>query len=246
MKDYASYSFWLETSGDNLTPRPRLDGSIDVDVAVMGAGYTGLWTAYYLLQRDPSLRVAVVEREIAGFGASGRNGGWCTPGFPVSTGLLRERYGAETARNVSRIMLETVDEIERVIGDEGIDAQWARGGTLRLARGEHQRASIEGAYASLDALGLADRYELLDAAEVAERVRVTDVVAGLYSPSGASIHPARLARGLTRAVERHGGTIYEQTPVTDYDTGRTPRLITPYGDVRARRLVLAGEAYSQQ
>ena len=82
MKDYASYSFWLETSGDDLTPRSRLDGSIDVDVAVMGAGYTGLWTAYYLLLREPSLRVAVIEREIAGFGASGRNGGWCYPGFP--------------------------------------------------------------------------------------------------------------------------------------------------------------------
>ena len=92
MKDYASYSFWLETSGDDLTPRLRLDGSIDVDVAVMGAGYTGLWTAYYLLLREPSLRVAVVEREIAGFGASGRNGGWCYPGFPVST-MVRNMPG---------------------------------------------------------------------------------------------------------------------------------------------------------
>ncbi len=246
MKDYASYSFWLETSGDDLTPRPRLDGSIDVDVAVMGAGYTGLWTAYYLLHHDPSLRIAIVEREIAGFGASGRNGGWCSPGFPVSTGLLRERYGTKTARDVSRAMVETVDEIERVIGDEKIDAQWTRGGALRLARGEHQRASIEGAYESLAALGLADAYELLDAAQIADRVRVTDAVAGLYNPVGASVHPARLARGLARAVERRGGTIYEQTPVTDYETGRVPRLLTPHGDVRAKTLVLAGEAYSQQ
>src|ERR671919_1287788 len=123
VKDYAGYSFWLETSGDDLTPRPRLDGSIDVDGAVMGAGYTGLWTAYYLLRRDPSLRVAVVEREIAGFGASGRNGGWCYPGFPVSIGLLRERFGTEPARVVSRAMVDTVDEIERVITTEQIDAQ---------------------------------------------------------------------------------------------------------------------------
>jgi glycine/D-amino acid oxidase-like deaminating enzyme len=246
MKDYASYSFWLETSGDDLTPRPRLDGSIDVDVAVMGAGYTGLWTAYYLLLRDPSLRVAVVEREIAGFGASGRNGGWCYPGFPVSASLLRERYGTEAARAVSHAMVETVDEIERVLAAERIDAQWARGGALRLARGEHQRASIEGAHQLLEALGLGDRYELLDAAQIAERVRVADAVAALYSPVGASVHPARLARGLARAVERRGGTIYEQTPVVDYETGPTPRLITPYGDVRARTIVLAGEAYAQQ
>jgi glycine/D-amino acid oxidase-like deaminating enzyme len=246
VKDYASYSFWLETSGDDLTPRPRLDGSTDVDIAVMGAGYTGLWTAYYLLERDPTLRVAVVEREIAGFGASGRNGGWCTPGFPVSAGLLRERFGTEATRAVSDAMFETIDEIERVIGAEKIDAQWASGGALRLARGEHQWPSIEGAYRTLDALGLGDHYALLDAAQVAERVRVTDVVGALSIPAAASIHPARLVRGLARTVERRGVTIYEQTPVTDYETGRVPRLITPYGDVRARTLVLAGEAYSQQ
>ena len=246
MKNYASYSFWLETSGDDLTPRPRLDGSTDVDVAIMGAGYTGLWTAYYLLRRDPSLRIAVVEREIAGFGASGRNGGWCYPGFPVSVSLLRERFGTETARAVFRQMHVTVDEIERIIAEEGIDAQWARGGTLRLARGEHQRASVEGAYKTLEALGLADHYELLDATETADRVRVTNTVAALYNPAGASVHPARLARGLARAVERRGGVIFEQTPVVDYETGRAPRLITPYGDVRAKTIVLAGEAYLQQ
>ena len=134
--NYAHYSYWLETCGDDLTPRPRLDGSTSVDVAVMGAGYTGLWTAYYLLQRDPSLKVAVIEREIAGFGASGRNGGWCYPGFPVSGTVLRERYGLDAARAVSAAMYDTFAEIERVIDAEGIDAQWQRGGTLRLARGE--------------------------------------------------------------------------------------------------------------
>ena len=76
MKDYAATSFWLETCGDELTPRPPLDGSKDVDVAILGAGYSGLWTAYYLLQRQPSLKIAIVEAEIAGYGASGRNGSW--------------------------------------------------------------------------------------------------------------------------------------------------------------------------
>ena len=246
MKDYASYSFWLETCGDDLTPRPPLNGSIIADVAIMGAGYTGLWTAYYLLRRDPSLRIAVVEREIAGFGASGRNGGWCYPGFPVSPGLLRERFGIEAVRAISRVMDDTVDEIERVIGEEGIDAQWRRGGALRLARGEHQRAAIEDSFRTLEALGLADHYQLLDADQTAEKVRVTDVVASLFNPAGASIHPARLARGLARAVERRGGTIYEQTPVLDYEGGDKPRLMTPRGDVRARTLVLAGEAYGQE
>jgi glycine/D-amino acid oxidase-like deaminating enzyme len=246
VKDYAKYSFWLETCGDDLTPRPRLDGSATVDVAVMGAGYTGLWTAYYLLKRDPSLRVAIIEREIAGFGASGRNGGWCYPGFPVSGTVLRERYGLEAARALLLAMYETFEEVERVIGEEQIDAQWARGGTLRLARGEHQRESVEGGYQAAVALGLGDHYQLLDANQTAEIVQVTDVVAGLYNPTGASVHPARLVRGLARAVEHRGATIYEQTPVLDYETGRAPRLITSYGDVRAKTIVLAGEAYSQQ
>lgn len=244
--DYTKYSFWLETCGDDLTPRPRLDGSVSVDVAIMGAGYTGLWTAYYLLQRDPSLRVAVVEREIAGFGASGRNGGWCYPGFPVSSGVLSERFGKEAARAVSDAMYDTYHEIARTVAAEQIDAQWQEGGALRLARGEHQREAIEGGYRAIEAMGLAEHYQLLDARQVAEKVQITDVVAGMFNPTAASIHPARLARGLARAVEKHGGTIYEQTAVTDYEGGQTPRLITPYGDVRARTVVLAGEAYSQQ
>ena len=88
-KDYRSYSFWLETCGDDLTPRPALDGSTEVDVAILGAGFTGLWTAYHLLKRDPSLNVLIVEREMAGFGASGRNGGWCVADFPVSPPAMR-------------------------------------------------------------------------------------------------------------------------------------------------------------
>src|SRR4051794_31506817 len=93
MEGYGRYSFWLETCHDDLTPRPSLEGVVTADVAILGAGYSGLWTAYYLLQREPSLRVVVVEAEIAGYGASGRNGGWCYAGFPVSPGVLEERYG---------------------------------------------------------------------------------------------------------------------------------------------------------
>ncbi len=98
MTDYSNYSFWLETSGDDLTPRSSLVGSTEVDVVVLGAGYTGLWTAYYLLKNSPGLRVAVIEKEIAGFGASGRNGGWCSSKFPVTPATLEHRHGREAAR----------------------------------------------------------------------------------------------------------------------------------------------------
>ncbi|MFT4037836.1 MAG: FAD-dependent oxidoreductase, partial [Thermomicrobiales bacterium] len=217
-----------------------------VDVAIMGAGYTGLWTAYYLLEQNPALKVAIVEREIAGFGASGRNGGWCYPGFPVTGGVLAERFGDAARRKVAAAMYDTFHEIDRVVRAEGIDAQWQEGGVLRLARGEHERPSVEGGYKALVEMGLGDHYQLLDAQQTADKVRVTDVVASIFNPSAASIQPARLARGLARVVEAKGATIYEQTPVTDFEGGARPRLITPYGDVRAKSIVLAGEAYSQQ
>src|SRR5947208_12666300 len=138
MKEYQSYSFWLETADDDLTPRPALDGATEVDVAILGAGYSGLWTAYYLLRRDPSLRVAVVEREIAGFGASGRNGGWCSAGFPLSLAQLAARFGRDAARAVQRAMADAVDEVGRISAEEGIDAQYRKDGRLLVARGRHQ------------------------------------------------------------------------------------------------------------
>ncbi|HEU0114281.1 MAG TPA: FAD-dependent oxidoreductase, partial [Thermomicrobiales bacterium] len=238
MKDYASYSFWLETCGDDLTPRPRLDGSAEVDVAILGAGFTGLWSAYYLLQRDPSLRIGILEREIAGFGASGRNGGWCYPGFPVSLGSLRDRYGPDVARDVAVAMHETVDEIGRVLQAESIDAQWHEGGVLRFARGAHQLPAIDASWRTTEGLGLGAFYQRLTAEETRRRVNVTDVQGAVYMPHGATVHPGRLARGLARAVERKGVTIWEQTPVVDYVPGRAPRFLTPYGEVRAKTLLL--------
>jgi glycine/D-amino acid oxidase-like deaminating enzyme len=242
-KDYRSYSFWLETAGEELVPRPSLAHPTEADVAILGAGFTGLWTAYYLLEREPSLRVVVLEAEIAGFGASGRNGAWCNSAFPVSPGELARRFGREAARELLLEMRGAVEEVGRVAGAEEIDAQYFRGGQLRVARGPSQLPGIEDSYESLRALGLDDGLRLLDAEETSRRVRITNVRGALYSPHCATIHPARLARGLARAVERLGGEIYEQTPVTDYEGGSTPRLLTDAGGVRARTVVLAGEAY---
>jgi len=246
-KDYRSYSFWLETAGEDLAPRPSLDGPAEADVAILGAGFTGLWTAYYLLSREPSLRVVVLEAEIAGFGASGRNGAWCSSGFPVSPGELQRRFGREATRELLIEMRGAVDEVGRVAAAEEIDAQFFRGGQLRVARGPSQLPSIERAYESFRGLGLERDVRLLDADETTRRVRITDARGALFNPHCATIHPARLARGLARTVERLGGEIFERTPVTDYEeageNGSRPRLMTDSGEVRARTVVLAGEAY---
>jgi glycine/D-amino acid oxidase-like deaminating enzyme len=246
MKDYAAHSFWLETCGDDLTPRPALDGSIEVDIAILGAGYSGLWTAYYLLKREPGLKIAIVEREIAGFGASGRNGGWCTHGFPTSPAKIAATRGHAAGVAVQSAMFDAVDEVGRAAAAEGIAIDWAKGGELLVARGVEQLPAIRGLKAEFDSLGFADRATLLTKAESDARVRIAGVEGGLFLPDTATIHPGKLVRGLARAVERLGATIYEATEVTSYTTGLDPSLVTARGAVRAKTIVLCGEAYLSQ
>ncbi|HUG13948.1 MAG TPA: FAD-binding oxidoreductase [Thermomicrobiales bacterium] len=243
MKDYASYSYWLETCGDDLTPRPSLRGTVDADVAILGAGFTGLWTAYYLLSRDPSLRVAILEKEIAGFGASGRNGGGVSNRFSVSLTRMEQLYGRQAALDLQHALDGMVDEIARVAVAEGIEMDFTRGGYLRLARGSHQLEAIERERRAFERFGFGDRVQQLDARETAERVSVSGVVGSLFTGNSGKLHPAKLVRGLARAVERRGATIYEGTAVTDYTTGAYPALHTERGHVRAKTIVLAGEAY---
>lgn len=244
--DHRRYSYWLETVGDDLTPRPSLPGSETVDVAILGAGLTGLWTAYYLLQHDSSLRVTIVEQEIAGYGASGRNGGWLSPGFPVSLSELERRFGRAKTVDLYQSMVQAVRETLRVLEAEGIDADQEQAGSIRMARGAHQIPAVERAIRTYDRLGLGEYAQPLDAAAVAERVRVTQAIKGMYNPVTANVNPAKMVRGLARTVERLGATIYEQTRVIDYETGEYPRLMTTHGDVRAKTIVLAGEGYLSQ
>jgi glycine/D-amino acid oxidase-like deaminating enzyme len=243
MDDHAAISYWLETSGDDLVARPALDGSTDCDVAILGGGYSGLWTAYYLLKRDPTLRIVIVEQEICGFGASGRNGAWCAPGLNISLDRLARLHGSDAARRIYAATFDAVDEVGRIAGSEGLDIEWRRGGELTVARGAHQDPGLEESMRELERFGFADRYRLLDRAGVGERVNVDGATSGLYTPDSATIHPGKLVRGLARLVERMGARIVERTEVADYRGGPQPTLITHRGDVRARVLVLAGEAY---
>ena len=244
MTDYSKYSFWLETSGDDLTPRPALTQSIDVDVAILGGGYTGLWTAYYLLCSDPGLKVAVIEKEIVGYGASGRNGGWCSSKFPVTAATLEQRYGRERARALMLAMNGAVDEISRVCQQESIDAHFHKGGILTLARGEHHRPYLQASFDAYSRLGLGAQYRVLSADQVRERVCVTNACGALHAAENASLHPGRLVRGIARAIEKRGGVIYERTEVLGFAGQPSPRLMTAAGEIRARKaVVLAGESY---
>jgi glycine/D-amino acid oxidase-like deaminating enzyme len=246
MSNQASVSYWLATTGDDLAARPGIDGTTEADVAILGAGLTGLWTAFYLRRRDPSLNIVVVEREIAGFGASGRNGAWCAPDLNISLDRLARLHGEDAARRIQQATYDAVDEVGRVAAAEGIDAGFHKGGELLVARGPHHVPSIEASYREYERFGFGDHYRLLDAAGVAEKVRIEGALAGLWSDAAAVVHPGRLVRGLAALVERMGARIVERTPVTDFRAavaGAPAALVTPRGEIRAPVVVLAGEAY---
>ncbi|WP_431904421.1 NAD(P)/FAD-dependent oxidoreductase [Micromonospora carbonacea] len=239
---YQELSYWLSTVDGPLTPRPPLGGDADADVVIVGAGYTGLWTAYYLALADPALRITVLEAEIAGYGASGRNGGWCSALFPTSLPALARRHGRDAALRMQRAMQATVREVGRVAAAEGIDCDWHLGGTVTLARSTAQLGRARAEVAQAHAHGLtADDLVLLDAAEAAARCAADGVRGGTYTPHCAVVHPARLARGLARAVERRGVTVHERTPVTAIRAGAA---VTPAGTVRAPVVVRATEGYT--
>ena len=233
---------WHETAGDDWTPRPALPGDTDVDVAVVGAGLTGLWTAHYLAEADPSLRIAVLEAEVAGYGASGRNGGWCSALFPASLAKLTRLADREAALAQHRTMRGTVDEVARAAAAEGIDAHVVKGGTISLARNQAQlrraRAEVEDARAwGRDETDV----RLLDRAEARRILDGSGTLGGTFTPDCAVVHPGRLVRGLASAVERRGVRIHEQTRVTSIEPGL---VRTTHGTVRAETVIRATEGYT--
>ena len=236
-------SWWMETCGDDLTPRPPLDGSTTADVAILGAGYTGLWTALALLERDPSLNIVLIEREFAGYGASGRNGGWLSPEISLSHAELIARHGVDAARATHDALVDTIAQVEAACERHGIDAHLDRHGMLMLARRPHQLPTLRHIHDEMVDLGYPDFYRWMEADEVAELIQVDHTEAGIFSEPFAAVHPGRLVRGLARAVEALGATIHEGTAVTGYDLEPKPVLHTTGGDVTADVIVLAGEGY---
>ena len=219
--------------------RAGLPGDRDADVCIVGAGFTGLWTAYYLKRADPSLRVIVLEARFAGFGASGRNGGWASALVPGDRRRMAARYGRAGVIAWQRALIESVDELIDVAAREKIDAGVVKGGSLRVARNPAQHERLI-AQATEDAEWGHD-VSLLTKTEAAQRVRVAGMLSASFTPHCARIQPAALVRGLACAVERLGVTIYEQSPVTAISTGRAETLS---GRVDAPVVVRATEGFT--
>jgi glycine/D-amino acid oxidase-like deaminating enzyme len=235
-------SYWWRARG-MPSPRPSLPGSTQADVCIVGAGFTGLWTAYYLRQADPGLRVVVLEEKFAGYGASGRNGGWVTAALPGS----RSRYaarprGVHGVRELEWHLRETVDEVARVCRAEGIDAGLVKGGTLTVATSAAQDARLRQRLEHERAWGDGPRtVRYLEKEELAGRLQVSGATGALYYPDCARVQPANLVAGLAEAVTRSGVQLYEGTPVTAISPGRAR---TPAGDVRAPYVLRCTEGFT--
>ena len=206
--------------------RSSLPGNRDADVCIVGAGYTGLWTAYYLKRADPTLRIVVLEARFAGFGASGRNGGWLSGLVPGDRNRMAKLYGRDRVLAWQRALNEAVDEVIDVAASEGIDAGIVKGGTMQVARNPAQATRLA-AEVDEERSWNVDGIAALTKAEAAERIRLDGVVSAYHTPHCARVQPARLARGLADVVERLGVDIYEQSPATPLRPGGWPRRRAP-------------------
>lgn len=238
----AATPLWQD--GDVVELRPTLDGTHEADVAIVGGGYTGLWTAYYLTSLVPHLRIVVIESRHVGFGGSGRNGGWCSAFLPMSPDEMANEHGHEAMHFIQRAMFATVDEVGRVAREEGIDCGFVKGGTLTSASNEAHVSRLRDYVASWHEMGFSPHDVCWQSPEeVSSRIAVARTLGGTYSPHCAAIQPWHLVRGLATVLERRGVAIFEGSPATRIVSGT---VATSTGVVRARYVVRAIESFASQ
>ena len=227
-------------------PQP-LQGDLDVDVAIVGGGLSGLWTAYHLLDGQPGLRVAVLERERVGFGASGRNGGWLMAAPPADLRVWERRFGLDAVRRAQRVLIDAVDEVAGIDGLARLDSGVRLGGAITVARSAAEWERLQGRHSALVRWGWpAERLTWLTAAEVEARIGAAGTRGGLLVDPCGTLHPVALVHGLAAAVRARGGLIHEQTSATAIEPGVV--RCGPDGTlaVRAPQIVVATEAFTIQ
>ena len=239
--DTATYPVWHD-SATQPTAFASAPAHAEVDVAIVGGGLSGLWTAYYLSAAQPTLRIAILEARHVGFGASGRNGGWCSGFFPLSLSELAAIYGRDAAVLAYQESFATLPEIEQVLRREGIDCGWHRGGTVQSATTALQAQRLQKHLMQQHASGLsvADA-EWLPSNRVNEQISVAETHGAIYSPHCATVNPFQLVNGLAQVVHQRGVTIWQNTAVQTIDDG----VVThSHGRVIAKQVVQATEGYS--
>lgn len=232
-------SFWWQQLGLPQA-RPALPGSMDADVCIVGAGFTGLWTAYYLKKAQPDARVVILEARFAGYGASGRNGGWCVNSITGGRERYLASHGRQAVVDFQQAMNDTVDEVIGVAATEGIDAGIRKGGEFIVAYNAAQAGRMRAFHAEESEWPGTD-VELLGADQAAERIAVAGAVGATWQPHCARVNPAKLVSGLAAVVERLGVQLFEGTPVTEITAGQAR---TEQGVVRAPVVIRATEGFT--
>lgn len=240
-KSYRAQSYWLDSIEDSLEPLPSLEEELQCDVAIVGAGFTGLWTAYFLKRNAPDLDIVIVEKEIAGFGASGRNGGACSAWWDAIFRWLRDPETRDAAVRLQRRLIDTIGRIGEICAAEGIDCHFSHTGLIMTAANEQEAQQFSKAAHVLAKYGFpAPDYEMLDQAATRELIATEGACAGFFTPHNAAVQPARLARGLAKAVRAQGVRLFERSPAVKLTPGR---VVTDRGVASADTVLLAAEAY---
>jgi glycine/D-amino acid oxidase-like deaminating enzyme len=237
-------SYWHESVTSTEVERDSLNSDIDLDIAIVGAGYSGLWTAYYLKKLQPDVRVAVIESNYVGYGASGRNGGWCSGFLPMTLAEIEKQHNRQAAIEMYSQSFATIDEIEKTLKSENIDCDFHRGGTIHGATNAVQHSRVLEEVKKLHSYGFSeDDSRMLTSVESRAKINIPGLLAASYTPHCATIHPKKLVLGLAKVVERMGVKIYENSRVNEIN----PHLIKLENTtVRADVVVRATEGFTSQ
>jgi glycine/D-amino acid oxidase-like deaminating enzyme len=243
VEDYAEKSFWLGNSGA-YRENPPLEGDLKCDVAIAGGGFAGIATAYYLKKAQPSLKVAVLEGWVIGWGASGRNAGFAMTTFGLMMSITKMLFGAEKTKQAHRYMERAVDIVGELVAEHKLECDYERPGFLRIATTPAYVKRIKEEVHLVKELGLTG-VDWIEADEVRKRVKSPLYLGAWWEPRCALVNPAKLAREMKRVALKYGAEVYERTPVMEIK--RSPQgftLKTPKATVSADKIVLATNAYS--
>ena len=237
-------SLWSETSVK--WDFPQISSSESFDVVIIGAGYSGLWTAHHLLHLEPSLSIAILEAQQPGFGASGRNGGWCSAFSPMSLEAVAAQSGKQGAINLQTALVSAVDEIGAYVTDTQIECGWHKGGTLSFAINEPQLQRINESICMSRDFGFDEQFVTLIAAEEAEkRVRIPFSLGASYSPHCAALQPAQLVDGLVEQLLQRKVQFFGSTHVIEIQPNQCLAATTGGNiTVRAKWIVRSTEGFT--